>query len=319
MYLPPQFTTRKSDDRPSLTRRDLLRKGLSAAAGASVLAALGCRGEAIPRHPIADSPRRGGTDVTFLVGADTHLGFAGLDERNRRQIEAMNRLPGGSWPGDSDRLAQPRALLVAGDLTENGKTGEMEAFASLYGHKSEGQLDCPTRVFAGNHDRYVPAWYLGIKPVHGMIRNRHGAMRYSWDWDDVHLVALGEYPDDATCRWLARDLAQAGRERPVVLLTHYGILGPYSDWWSDQEKSVFGDVIEPFNVAAIFHGHYHNSDTYTWRGHRVYNVGSPKHSMHSFAAVRITDHRLSVASYNWGRGDWQWADSGAINQAASSP
>lgn len=318
MHLPPQFNTRGHDGQSSLSRRDLLRRGVSAAAGASMLAVLGCRDDSMPRHAIADRPRRGGTDVTFLVGADTHLGVSGIEARNRRQIDAMNRLPGRAWPGDGDALGRPRAVILAGDLTENGKTGELEQYEALYGHDGEGRLNWPVRSFAGNHDRYVPVWYLGIKPVHGMIRSRHGDLRYSWDWDDVHLAALGEYPDDAACRWLARDLAEAGRERPVVLLCHYGILGPYSDWWSDEEKAVFAEVIRPFNVVAIFHGHYHHSQHYTWRGHRVYNVGSPKHSMHSFAAVRITDDRLSVASYNWGRDQWQWTDRVEINQAAAS-
>jgi hypothetical protein len=209
-------------------------------------------------------------------------------------------------------------VLIAGDLTESGKKSELAAFEDFYGYSGgDGQLRWGVKCFAGNHDRYVPAWYMGLKPVHSMIRRRHGGLCYSWDWDDLHLVALGEYPDAETRNWLARDLAQSGDQRPVILLLHYSILGPYSDWWSRKEKEDLARVIAPFNIAAIFHGHYHNSGHYLWSGHNVYNVGSPRHSMHSFSAVRVTDDRLTVASYNWGRGQWQWVRSEEINQSAS--
>jgi predicted phosphodiesterase len=257
--------------------------------------------------------------VTFFVAADTHLGVEGIRERNLRQIRAMNALPGKPWPGASEgALDPPRSVVLAGDLTDHGTKGELAAFEELYGTEaSSGSLRWQVSSFCGNHDRYVPAWYLGLKPVHAMVRRRYGGLRYSWDWDDVHLVALGEYPDADTCDWLAKDLARTGSQRPVILFLHYSILGPYSDWWSPGEKEAFARVIQPFNVAAIFHGHYHNSGHYRWAGHQVYNVGSPRHSMHSFCAVHVNDRRLSVASYNWGRGAWQWSHSQALLHASS--
>ncbi|MFP4354640.1 MAG: metallophosphoesterase [Phycisphaerae bacterium] len=289
--------------------------------GAWLLSRLGgCGKDPIPRFPISDRRRAGGTDVTFLVAADTHCGFRGIAPRNARQVEAMNALALRDWPwGGDGPVGQPRMVLIAGDLTENGEDSELAEFLELYGTDGrDGRLRWPTRVCMGNHDRYVPSTYLGRKPVKQMVEQRNGGLFYSWDVDDVHFVCLGEYPTLDRQRWLAADLARAGADVPVVLFFHYNILGAYSDWWTDEEKSSLADVIGPFNVVAIFHGHWHTSRRDRWANTRTFNVGSPKHRMHSFSAVRITDETLAVASFNWDRNDWQWAHRQRINRQSAA-
>ncbi len=241
----------------------------------------------------------GGTDVTFFVTADTHFGFDGIDRLNKRQIDAMNSLPGTPYPpAIGGKVASPKGVLIAGDLTERGHLSQWRQFVAHYGLTgADGLLRYPVYEGTGNHDRDVPL----LQPVLSGVRKRHGRLTYSWDWPDVHLVNLDKYPSAANLRWLRRDLAKVGREAPVIIYFHFSILGPFSDWWSDREKEAFRRAIDGYNVIGIFHGHYHHSGHYTWAGYDVYNVGSPRHGRHSFAVVHITDRRMTVASWGWGR------------------
>jgi 3',5'-cyclic AMP phosphodiesterase CpdA len=275
--------------------------GLAALAGAVCAGGAASRPTSAPSRP-AEKPK---FDVTFFVAADTHFGVEGIAARNRKQIRAMNAMPGRAYPRAwGGKVARPRGVLIAGDLTESGKTDEWREFLKHYGSTgSDGLLKFPVYAGTGNHDRHT---LLPVQQVLAGVREAHGALTYSWDWDKLHLVCLDLYPDAANRQWLAKDLEKVGKEAPVVLFFHYPLLGPFSDWWKDKDKRAFARTIEGYNVIAVFHGHYHGSEHYRWRGHDVYNVGSPKHAAHSFAVVRVHGHTSMVASWNWDRSRWQW-------------
>lgn len=259
-------------------------------------------------------------DLTFLVTADTHVGFwekipipgkpkgVPLSEVHEIAIQAMHGIDGKPLPrGLSGAFGAPRGLLVAGDLTEMGQPHEWGQFTAIFGLTGkEGKLRFPVYEGAGNHDVGYGTF------VEEQIAKRHGARRYSWDWDDVHLVCLGVAPNDEDLAWLRGDLAQAGAEVGVVLYFHYPLEGPYSrgNWFGDGDaKEKLDEILRPYRVLGIFNGHFHASGQYRWRGRDAYLVGSAKHSWHSFAAVRVTDDRLTVASYNYDiQGYWWWHD-----------
>jgi hypothetical protein len=283
-----------------------------------VLACLCLVGGCAASQPaVTTRPRAGGTDVTFFVAADTHFGATeSIEALNRRQVEAMNALPGTPVPAAVGQwvVAEPRGVLMAGDLTDHGLAREWKQFAAVYGRDgTDGLLRYPLYEGTGNHDRHVPL----LRPVLDAVRRRHGGLTYSWDWADVHLVCLDEYPDAANRRWLERDLAAVGRHRPVVIYFHFNLVGPFSQWWPQREKEAFARAIDGYNVVGIFHGHFHWSGRYAWKGRDVYNVGSPRHAWHSFAVVRITDTSMTVCSWDWERGAWKWWHGKEINTAAS--
>ena len=291
------------------------RAGSDAARLLAPLLGLAAAGGCAEPVEIADRRPVGGLDVTFLVAADTHCGADGIETLNRKQIDAMNALPGTPWPADvGGRVATPKAVIVAGDLTNRGLGSQWKQFQRLYGRTGkDGLLKYPVKICSGNHDRHVPIF----RPAVAGVKQRHGGLCYSWDWGDLHVVCLDEYPSAANRRWLARDLAAVGKRLPVVIWFHYPLLGPFADFWKDKDKDAFARAIEGFNVIAIFHGHYHGSGHYRWRGRDVYNVGSPRHSDHSFAAVRVTDTRLTVAEWNWDARGWQWRHAKPIGRAGA--
>ncbi len=270
--------------------------------------------------------RRGGLDVTFMVAADTHVGFAasektgegGLrdpvllpaasDRHNSRQIEAMNALPGQPFPVEiGGNIGTPRGVLIAGDLTEDGEPWQWNHFVRWYGLRGgDGQLRWPVFETHGNHDKHH-SWYTLDR-----IRERHGGTRYAFDWDDLRVVCLGEAPDEEGLAFLERNLSAVGKERPVVLYFHFPLRGPFStgNWFGDGRYAAdLARVVFGYNVVAVFHGHYHGSGRYRWEGIDVYNVGSTKHEQWSFGVVRVTDKRLSVASWHYDKRHWEfWHD-----------
>ncbi|MCG3181232.1 MAG: 3',5'-cyclic adenosine monophosphate phosphodiesterase CpdA [Phycisphaerae bacterium] len=267
-----------------------------------------------PAPPVVERPRSGGTDVTFLVTADLHFGSEEVSDAMRKAMaEAINGLPGRDYPAAiGGKVAAPMGILAAGDLTERGDPEQWDAFAqyfSLDGRR--GPVGLPMYESVGNHDTYR------LSHVAAHVKRRHGDVCYSWDWGDLHVVCLGEAPDERTLVWLRKDLAGNGRSRPIVLYLHYPFVGPYSDTWFTKQDGPekLWKVIDGFNVAAIFHGHFHGSGHYLWHGIDVYNVGSIKHGQKSFGVVRVTDTRLTFCSFNFQAGAWWWWHSKPINGA----
>jgi cytolysin (calcineurin-like family phosphatase) len=248
-------------------------------------------------------PETPGPGLTFLVAADTHFGYEGMEELNRIQVEAMNSLPGTPYPDALGGTAgTPLGVLAAGDLTENGRLVELKLFVKYFGMKGVGgMLKYPVYPGTGNHDRRG-----GRTAVAKKIKYHYKTLPYSWNWQDVHFICLDDYPRAEYRKWLKKDLAGAGKERPLVIFFHYCILGPYSDWWSEKKKKQFRSAIKDFNVIAIFHGHYHAEDYYQWEGYDVFNVGSPKYIYPSFAAVRVTKKRMDTAYWNYVQRQWSW-------------
>ena len=299
------------------------------------LAQLGCRDDTSPsasNGPAASAsseaairgpvprPRRGGLDATFIVTADTHFGYGAPDDpsRNPREtprgveklilvsIAEMNAMEGRAWPDRArGAVARPRGVFVAGDLTESGTPEEWSAFQSFFGlHGVDGLLRYPVYETAGNHD-YNRGWY-----VRRGVEKRHGERYYAVDWDDLHIACIGIHSGEEQRAWLKSDLAAVGKERPVVVIMHYPLLGPFShDEGADERKAGLLRVLDGYNVVGIFHGHYHASGHYRWEGYDVFNVGSVKYDWKTFAVVRVTDDRMLVGSWNsvektW----WAWHD-----------
>jgi hypothetical protein len=303
---------------PGLSRRQFLRWGLYAAAA---LAAAGCTARyvwptAVPMPPNSKfRPMSGDTDVTLLLAADTHLGFEGLEAGNEKQIEALNAIAGRPWPQAIGGLVnQPPAVIIAGDLTEHGLSSEWDSFVRLYGAKGgEAKLKYPLWLATGNHDRIDVAGRPVVKAVTAL---NGGTLVWTRDIGDLHLICLDMHPDQESRKWLAAELAAVGRQRPVMIVMHYGLAGPFSDFWPAEEKEDFARIIKGYNIIALIHGHWHSSAHYRWRGFDCYCIGAVKHGQDTFLVVRVTDTQLTVASWHWNRNGWLWWHQKPINAQA---
>ncbi len=304
-------------------------RGFSAFVLLVPLVALGCKRkpevEESPRPaPAASSaphkpPRgnRGNLNVTFFVTADTHFGVGvpkdapanrdpvkqplGIEVAHREIIRQMNEFEGKKYPlAIGGTVNAPRGLLIAGDLTEKGREPEWQSFRAYYGtNGKDGLLRIPSYEGVGNHD----FWEIRQK-----VKKDRGALSYSWDWDDLHVVCLGEAPDAEDLKFLESDLAGLKPEVPLILFQHFPFIGPYSDTWFTRDgfDDKLAKLLSGRRVLGIFHGHYHGTGHYHWHGIDVYNVGSAKHGFKSFSVVEITDQGMKVAEWNWERRAYWW-------------
>ncbi len=205
------------------------------------------------------------------------------------------------------------------------------------------------RVFEGygNHDfdvlERVSLLYQGQAPAVDVvsIRNRvrrgwpevrriapGNAGHYSWDWEALHLVQLNLVAADrppaagqptrdprSALTFLKEDLAaEVGAScRPVLVVMHYGF-DPFSAevrWWDQDQRDALLAALRPYNVAAILHGHVHETRAYpiTDLGGRrldVFSLGSPYYEGQStnggrghFAVFRFEGNRLDAADVSW--------------------
>ena len=287
---------------------------------------------------IREVPRNGGLDITLLAASDLHFGSTifGRDAKGkeawitalparRTMDDQMKHIAGKPYPSTiGGNVAPPWSLVITGDLTETGKPEEWQQFTAFYGLQSGVPEPMPSSnthapgpgerlpVFecVGNHD------WDSEEYVIRQVAARHGGNYYSIDYGDLHLASLSAGPDETGLKWLKRDLAATGRQRPVILYMHYPLVGPYSDYWWAAKPALtenFAQVISGFNIIAILHGHYHAPGCYKWRGLDVYNIGSIKHGARCFGVIHVTDHTFTFASWNSQQNDWWWWHSKPIN------
>lgn len=242
--------------------------------------------------PIADaSPRRPVLDATFFATSDVHLGFPGLDERNRTAAEAMTKLPSHAFI-DEQLVASPGGVLIAGDLTEDGQLEQWNRFLAIYGPS----FAYPVYENVGNHDNKFN-WQ-----VWDQVAARHGGHWYSIDFGGLHVISLGEAPTDDGITYLETDLAKLDRCAPVIVVLHRALSGPWStdNWFNDGPlPDRMHHALDGHRVVAILHGHHHAAGHYVWKGIDVVKVGAIKDGPPSFVVGHLSGDTATFARWNW--------------------
>lgn len=184
-------------------------------------------------------------------------------------------------------------LLIGGDLTQFGLPSEAENLAN-----DLRDIKIPKLAVLGNHD-YDSGNSVEIKKIFreaGVIFlddeiftlghvGFAGVKGFGGGFDSHMVTAFGE---DATKNFVAEavnealrlenHLASLSSEKIVVLLHYSPILETIKNEQSEIAaflgSSRFAEVIDRFNVAAIFHGHAHHGPHHgkTAKGAPVYNV-----------------------------------------------
>lgn len=174
-------------------------------------------------------------------------------------------------------------VIVAGDMTHNGSddkkflctipiSGRQKQLQGYIDQYANALTGIPVYECMGNHDNwsYFPYVY---KAVEKYIKDKFGATLYSWKYGQVLFVCLGIYPDDEGIRYLNSVL---DGETPTVLIFHYNLDGPWSDFWTTEEKDRFYNTIKGNkNILMIITGHIHASKEYLWNGFKVITCGGP--------------------------------------------
>jgi predicted phosphodiesterase len=269
-------------------------------------------------------PQADKNTVTFFVVSDTHYGLSPRgDEEIPKLVDKMNTLPGTEFPAavGGGKVSAPVGVLHIGDETTTGKKAEWDMFVRDYGLTGkDGKLSYPVYEAFGNHDSD-----LVRKGVRERNKSRVGikdlsdnGLHYSWDWNNIHFVCLGvrpgvtkhPYDPDHSIEFLEKDLTKnvAKSGRPVILMHHFGFDKAHSlNWWTDEERTNYYNIIKDYNVIGIIHGHAHKPEIYQWNGIDIYHPphfrqDKPKENgpvTHGFFVFRITADELIVAERKW--------------------
>lgn len=193
-------------------------------------------------------------------------------------------------------------VICAGDLTslgqdgkkilcwKNGEYNQVGIFLNDYLNNIESK---GIRVYCcpGNHDTYV-AWPYWYKPVFNFLRRKYNANNdgcYMFEMSGVKFISLGIYPNKKNLDWLKDQIRDLFKGTPLIIFYHYNTVDsePYSDWWKDEEKEAFYQVIKDYNVQLIINGHYHASGKGMWHG-----IPVVRGSGHKSCIIEMNDYSL---------------------------
>ena len=158
---------------------------------------------------------------------------------------------------------------------------------------------------------------------------RSQAPHYSWEWDGIRFVQLnlepvdepetvwngaGRDPQDAL-QFLKAELNDAGPDKNVIVVHHYGLDRFSSKWWSDENKQAYEEAIRDYRVVAIVTGHLHWSRRSSrlqqcWNGVTAVTVGSTR--LGYILDFEIIDDQMTLTRYR--NGEEKWHDSYSIGQ-----
>ena len=165
----------------------------------------------------------------------------------------------------------PAAMVIhTGDLAY--PTGTFEAYdRNYFDVYQEAMRRVPFFPVPGNHDYYEfaaePYRALHDLPRVNAVEADHGRY-YSFDWGDVHFVALDSNTplEEAVAgrgrmlQWLEEDLAATDKFWRVAIFHHppYANGPNYEDAYTEMARHHIVPILERFHVPLIFSGHEHS-------------------------------------------------------------
>jgi len=229
-----------------------------------------------------------GAPFLLLQISDTHLGAdwegADPDQSLRRAVAAILAL------GD-----RPDALLVSGDLTQNGAPAEYARLRELL-----APLDLEPHVLPGNHDLRGP-----LREAFGLPGSGEEPASHVVDLGPLRLVCLdsivpgaeGGALDEGRIEWLDATLAEEPR-RPTVVAMHHPPLRSEMPGFerialAAAGREALADVLAQHpQVLRIVAGHVHRTIVAELAGRAVVTVPST----YLQAALDFSTERITMAA-----------------------
>lgn len=150
-------------------------------------------------------------------------------------------------------------VLVTGDLTDNGDRLCMERVKSCL-----DLLKAPYYIVMGNHEtKWSESGCTAFSDIYGgeHFEFMHkGILFLGFNSGPLMRMAYGHVvPQDI--RWMTDEMKKAGKNTPVILVTHYPMMEGDVDNWYDVT-----DAVRPYNVRLFIGGHYHRNRLLSYDG-----------------------------------------------------
>ena len=247
-----------------------------------------------------------------------------------------------------------KGLIIAGDLTERTYKWEiLKLYNSLLANEENNlspilehskELD---RLYEGlgNHDMMKGTCCGGAGVGENCIcegnltniigrgdrQDQTGSQppHYSWEWNGIRFIQLNLLPADEpetvwngasrdpqdALKFLKDELEDAGPDKNVIVVHHYGMDRFSNKWWSTETKNAYAEAIKDYRVVAMITGHLHWTRRASfmqqcWNGVTAVTVGSIRLGFH--LDFKIVDDHLTVTRLR--NGSQRWSDSYSIAQ-----
>jgi len=194
-------------------------------------------------------------------------------------------------------------VLVTGDITEEGDRASMEKVKSCL-----DLLKVKYYMALGNHEtKWSDSGCTAFGEIFGSERfefEHKGFLFLGFNSGPLMRMAYGHVvPQDI--RWMTERMEQAGKDKPVILVSHYPMKeGDVDNWYE------VTDAVRPFNVRLFIGGHYHADQVHRYDGIPGVLMRSnlrDKDNKQGYGIYEITSDSIKVFTQRIGEPAKQWA------------
>ena len=194
-------------------------------------------------------------------------------------------------------------VLVTGDITEEGDRACLEKAKSCL-----DLLKVKYYVALGNHEtKWSDSGCTAFGEVFGYERfefEHKGSLFLGFNSGPLMRMAYGHVvPQDI--RWMTECMEKAGKDKPVMLVTHYPLMDGDVDNWYEVT-----DAVRPYNVRLFIGGHYHSNRNQRYDGIPGILMRSnlrDKDGKQGYGIYEVTDDSIKVYCQRIGEKPEQWA------------
>ena len=195
-------------------------------------------------------------------------------------------------------------VLVTGDITEEGDRACLEKAKSCL-----DLLKVKYYVALGNHEtKWSDSGCTAFGEVFGYERfefEHKGFLFLGFNSGPLMRMAYGHVvPQDI--RWMTETMEKAGKDKPVMLVTHYPLKDGDVDNWYEVT-----DAVRPYNVRMFIGGHYHSNRNQRYDGIPGILMRSnlrDKDGKQGYGVYEVTDDSIKVFCQRVGEQPVQWAE-----------
>lgn len=194
-------------------------------------------------------------------------------------------------------------VLVTGDLTEEGDRATMEKVKSCL-----DLLKAKYYVTMGNHEtKWSDSGCTAFGEIFGGERvefEHKGFLFLGFNSGPLMRMAYGHVvPQDI--RWMTGEMEKAGKDKPVILVTHYPLIDGDVDNWYEVT-----DAVRPYNIRLFIGGHYHRNRDLRYDGIPGILMRSnlrDKDGKPGYGIYEVTKDSILVYTQRIGEPKKQWA------------
>ena len=194
-------------------------------------------------------------------------------------------------------------VLVTGDITEEGDRASLEKAKSCL-----DLLKVKYYVALGNHEtKWSDSGCTAFGKVFGYERfefEHKGFLFLGFNSGPLMRMAYGHVvPQDI--RWMTECMEKVGKDKPVMLVTHYPLMkGDVDNWYE------VTDAVRPYNIRLFIGGHYHANKNQRYDGIPGILMRSnlrDKDDKQGYGIYEVTDDSIKVYCQQVAEQPKQWA------------